>query len=154
MRFTDQDYERIKKRLGRDHTRARTRLNARHSNNRCGGAILRKRRRCSRAPNLCPHQGHPDETIARQPSAMTESVDLKRLQSDNLNLHIDLLRHNLDDIEQEQRIWELRFAAVRQRLAPSEEREAQKKLVSTLQQIEGAVGIRLSATRHDGSRDQ
>jgi len=134
VQFTDQDYERIKKRLDADHQtiedeieRALLEQPSRRRDVEKAEALLAAAR-SKGAPTKQPRGGLPK---------LRESVDLKRLQSDNLNLHIDLLRHLLDDIEQEQRIWELRFATSRQRLAPAEEREAQKKLVSALKQIKG-----------------
>ncbi|MET0514143.1 MAG: mechanosensitive ion channel domain-containing protein [Nitrospiraceae bacterium] len=138
VQFTDQDYERIKKRLDGDHQavedeieRALLEQPLRRRDIEKAEALLAAAQTSARTKGTRTKQSRGSLT------KLTESVDLKRLQSDNLNLHIDLLRHLLDDIEQEQRIWELRFAAARQRLAPSEEREAQKKLVSTLQQIKG-----------------
>lgn len=134
VQFTDQDYERITKRLNADHQtiedeieRALLEQPSRRRDVEKAEALLAAAR-SKGAPKKQPRGGLPK---------LMESVDLKRLQSDNLNLHIDLLRHLLDDIEQEQRVWELRFAAARQRLAPAEEREAQKKLVSALRQIKG-----------------
>ena len=137
VQFTDQDYEKIKQRLDADHQTIEDEIER---------ALLEqpsRRRDVEKAEALLAAQasartkGTPPKRPRGGLPKLTESVDLKRLQSDNLNLHIDLLRHLLDDIEQEQRIWELRFAAARQRLAPAEEREAQKKLVSALKQIKG-----------------
>jgi small-conductance mechanosensitive channel len=138
VQFTDKDYEKITKRLDADHQaveneieRALLEQPSLRRDVEKAKALLAAAQASSLSKDTPPKNRHGD--IPK----LTESVDLKRLESDNLNLHIDLLRHLLDDIEQEQRVWELRFAAAHQQLTPAEEREAQKTLDSALRQIKG-----------------
>ena len=138
VQFTDQDYEKITKRLNTDHQtveeeieRALLEQPSRRRDVEKAEAMLAAAQASARSKGASSKHQRADI------SKLTGGVDLKRLQSDNLNLHIDLLRHLLDDIEQEQRVWELRFAAAHQSLAPAEEREAQKKLAAALKQIKG-----------------
>ena len=138
VQFTEKDFVKIKKRLDEDHQavedeieRAILEQPARRSEVEKAEALVAAAKASARSKGAPPKHQHGAL------EKLTESVNLKRLQSDNLNLHIDLLRHLQDDIEQEQRVWELRFAAASQRLAPDEEREAHKKLASALKQIKG-----------------
>jgi small-conductance mechanosensitive channel len=68
---------------------------------------------------------------------LTESVELKRLQFDNANLHVELLRQMLNGLEQERHIWEIRFATAQDRLSVVEEREAGSKVDAAAKQIQG-----------------
>jgi small-conductance mechanosensitive channel len=74
---------------------------------------------------------------AERMTPLTESVELKRLQFDNANLHVELLRQMLNGLEQERHIWEIRFATAQNRLSVAEEREASSKVASAAKQIEG-----------------
>ena len=68
---------------------------------------------------------------------MTETVELARLQFDNDNLHVDLLRQMVNGLEHERQIWDIRFATSQGTLSVVEERDASKKLATAAKQIQG-----------------
>ena len=137
--FTEQDYDKLKKRLAAEHqslTDEMERAVAEQATQRqalaAGEAALAG----------ADAKDASSKSAAARPKAerltqLTESVELKRLQFDNANLHVELLREMLTDLEQERHIWEVRFATARETLSVAEEREAQAKISAAAKQIRG-----------------
>jgi len=69
--------------------------------------------------------------------ALADAADLTRLQFDNVNLRIDMLRHLLDVTERVRRFWEIRFEAA-QTTDPVRAREAYDKIAPTLQTLQAS----------------
>jgi small-conductance mechanosensitive channel len=57
---------------------------------------------------------------------LTRAVELRRVQSDNMTLNVDLLKQLLDIVEGERQVWESRFA-IAQGVEPSQAREAYRQ---------------------------
>ncbi|MCW5799140.1 MAG: mechanosensitive ion channel [Nitrospira sp.] len=74
---------------------------------------------------------------AERLTQLTELIELKRLQFDNANLHVELLREMLTGLEQERYIWDVRFATAQETLSVVEEREANAKIAAAAKQIRG-----------------
>ncbi|MGQ0810339.1 MAG: mechanosensitive ion channel domain-containing protein [Nitrospiraceae bacterium] len=49
------------------------------------------------------------KTATAQLGKLTETVELRRLESENLNLQLDIFRQLVDVVERERRLWETRF---------------------------------------------
>lgn len=79
-------------------------------------------------------------------------VEGLRLRFDNANLHVDLARQLLDDLEREGQIWDLRFATTHGKLSLTEERDAATKLANAAKQIRGRKEYGLQQLMMVGSR--
>ena len=137
--FTQQDYDKITKRLDAEYqslTDEMERAVVEQSTQRqavaAGEATLA-------AANSRDTSSKPatSRTKADRLTQLTESIELKRLQYDNANLHVELLREMLSGLEQERHIWEIRFATARDTLSVVEEREASSKVAAAAKQIRG-----------------
>lgn len=137
--FTQQDYDKIKKRLDGEHqslTDEMERAVVEQSTQR--QAVAAEEAALAAADG----KDASSKTATARPKAerltqLTESVELKRLQFDNANLHVELLREMLTGLEQERHIWDVRFATARETLSVVEEREAHAKIAATAKQIRG-----------------
>lgn len=137
--FTQQDYEKIKKRLDADHQALMSEMEravGEQSTQRqavaAGEAKLAAANAAASTSNTSSH-GLKSERVTR----LTDAVELKRIQFDNANLHVDLLRQMLNGVEQERHIWEIHFATAQGKLSLVEEREASSKLAFAAKQIQG-----------------
>ena len=137
--FTQQDYDKIKKRLNAEHQsltdeieRAVVEQSTQRQAVAAGEAALAE----ADAKDASSKRATVREKAERL-TQLTESVELKRLQFDNANLHVELLREMLTGLEQERHIWDVRFATARETLSVVEEREAYAKIAATAKQIRG-----------------
>ncbi len=137
--FTQQDYDKIKKRLNAEHQsltdeieRAVVEQSTQRQAVAAGEAALAE----ADAKDASSKRATVREKAERL-TQLTESVELKRLQFDNANLHVELLREMLTGLEQERHIWDVRFATARETLSVVEEREAHAKIAATAKQIRG-----------------
>lgn len=137
--FTQQEYDKIKKRMDADHqalTEEMERAVIEQSTQRQAVAAGEAKLAAANAADTA------SKSAASRPKAegmtpLAESVELKRLQFDNANLHVELLRQMLNGLEQERYIWEVRFATAQERLSVVEEREAGSKVAAAAKQIQG-----------------
>ena len=137
--FTQQDYDKIKKRLNAEHqslTDEIERAVVEQSTQRQAVAAGEAALAAADAKDASSKRATVREKAERL-TQLTESVELKRLQFDNANLHVELLREMLTGLEQERHIWDIRFATARETLSVVEEREAHAKIASTAKQIRG-----------------
>jgi potassium-dependent mechanosensitive channel len=137
--FTQQDYDKIKKRLDAEHqalTDEMERAVAEQSAQRQAVAAGEARLAAANAADTASKNAASRPNAERM-TPLTESVELKRLQFDNANLHVELLRQMLNGLEQERHIWEIRFATAQNRLSVAEERETSSKVASAAKQIQG-----------------
>jgi len=81
-----------------------------------------------------PVTGARTDKQARDLRDLADAAELARVQFDNVNLRIDMLRHLLDVTERVRRFWELRFEAA-QTTDPLRAREAYDKIAPTLQTL-------------------
>ncbi len=137
--FTQQDYDKLTKRLDAEYqslTDEMERAVAAQSMHR--QAVAAGEATLAAATSRRAGSGTASSTSkAERLTQLTESVDLTRLQYDNANLHVELLREMLSGLEQERHIWEIRFATARETLSVAEEREANSKVVAAAKQIRG-----------------
>lgn len=137
--FTQQDYDKIKKRLNAEHqslTDEIERAVVEQSTQRQAVAAGEAALAAADAKDASSKRATVREKAERL-TQLTESVELKRLQFDNANLHVELLREMLTGLEQERHIWDVRFATARETLSVVEEREAHAKIAATAKQIRG-----------------
>ena len=136
--FTKQDYDKIKKRLDADHQALMSELDRAVLEQ----AAQRQTVAASEAKLAAAEGGSPPKTSSRRAKEersthLTETVELARLQFDNDNLHVDLLRQMVNGLEHERQIWDIRFATSQGTLSVVEERDASKKLAAAAKQIQG-----------------
>lgn len=137
--FTQQDYDKIKKRLETEYqslTEEMERAVVEQSTQRQAVAAGEAALATADARASASKKATSRPKSERQ-TQLTESIELKRLQFDNANLHVELLREMLNGLEQERHIWDIRFATAQETLSVVEEREANAKLVATAKQIRG-----------------
>lgn len=137
--FTQQDYDKIKKRLEAEHqslTDEIERAVAEQSTQRQAVSTGEVALAAADAKHSSS-KSTPARPKADRLTQLTESVELKRLQFDNANLHVELLREMLTGLEQERHIWDVRFAIAQDRLSVVEEREANAKIAAAAKQIRG-----------------
>lgn len=84
-----------------------------------------------------PPTGARTDKQTRELKDLADAADLTRLQFDNVNLRIDMLRHLLDVTERVRRFWEIRFEAA-QTTDPVRSREAYDKIAPTLQTLQAS----------------
>ena len=134
--FTKQDHDKIKKRLDADHQALMSELDR---------AVLEQAAQrqtvAASEAKLAAADGGPKTSSRRlkgeRSTLLTEAVELARLQFDNDNLHVDLLRQMVNGLEHERQIWDIRFATAQGTLSVVEERDASKKLAAAAKQIQG-----------------
>lgn len=80
--------------------------------------------------------GQPPRTAAASLVRLGEAVEVKRVQFDNLNLQLDVLRLMVDGIERERGLWVTRFSSVNAH-DPVAARDAYLKLEPSLQLVQG-----------------
>ncbi len=137
--FTQQDYDKIKKRLETEYqslTDELERAVVEQSTQRQAVAAGEAALAAADARGSASKNATSRSKTERR-TQLTESIELKRLQFDNANLHVDLLREMLNGLEQERHMWDIRFATAQETLSVVEEREANSKLVATAKQIRG-----------------
>ncbi|MGC3975936.1 MAG: mechanosensitive ion channel [Nitrospira sp.] len=137
--FTQQDYDKIKKRLDAEHqslTDEIERAVVEQSTQRQAVAAGEAALAAVDAKDSSSKSSTPRPKADRL-TQLTESVEVKRLQFDNANLHVELLREMLTGLEQERHIWDIRFATAQERLSVVEEREANAKISAAAKQIRG-----------------
>lgn len=140
VRFSEQDLDKIKKQLDADAqaleaeiARALVEHPARRQAMESATARLRAAR--SAQPPTVSQSSKQGGRMAE----LTDRAELRRLQFDNLNLRIDMLRHLLDVTERARRFWEIRFAAA-QTDDPQQSREAYDKVAPLLQTLHASRG--------------
>ncbi|MBI4000297.1 MAG: mechanosensitive ion channel [Nitrospira defluvii] len=138
VEFTKQDYDKIKKRLDVDHQALMSELDRAVLEQ----AAQRQAVAASEAKLAATDGTASPKTSSRRLKGervthLTEAVELMRLQFDNDNLHVDLLRQMVNGLEHERHIWEIRYATAQGTLSVVEERDASKKLVAAAKQIQG-----------------
>lgn len=137
--FTQQDYDKIKKRLDAEHQalmsemeRAVVEQSAKRQ------AVAADEAKLAAANAAAPASSSTsDRPKSDRVTSLTGLVEVKRLRFDNANLHVDLLRQMLNGLEQERHIWDIRFATAQGTLTFVEERDAASKLASAAKQIQG-----------------
>lgn len=137
--FTQEDYDKLKKRMETEYqslTNEMERAVVEQSTQRqaleAGEAAL-----AALDGKDASAKGASSQSKAQRRTQLGESVELKRLQFDNANLHVELLRQMLSGLEQERHIWDIRFATAQERLSVVEEREANAKIAAAAKQIRG-----------------
>lgn len=136
--FTQQDYDKIKKRMDADHqalTVEMERAVVEQSTQR--QAVSAGEAKSAEAATSSQGKSRASRPQAERITHLTEAVELRRLQFDNANLHVDLLRQMLDGLEQERGIWDIRFATAQERVSIADERESSSKLAAAAKQIQG-----------------
>ena len=134
VEFTQQDLDKILKQLESEKQSLEAEIDR-----MIGEEVTRRRalevaeRRLHDAHN--PH-GQPSATTAARPVRLEEAVEAKRVQFDNLNLQLDVLRLMVDGIEREHRLWVARFSSITVH-DPVAARDAYLKLEPSLQVIQG-----------------
>jgi small-conductance mechanosensitive channel len=137
--FSQQDYDKIRKRIDADHealTEELERAVAEQATQRQAVAAGEAKLVAANGGDSAGKRADSRPTSERM-RRLTESVEVKRLQFDNANLQVDLLRQMLNGLDQERHIWELRFATAQGHVTLAEEREASSKLASAAKQIHG-----------------
>lgn len=137
--FTQQDYDKIRKRIDADHealTEELERAVAEQATQRQAVAAGEAKLAAADGGDSAGQRADSGPTSERM-RRLTESIEVKRLQFDNANLHVDLLRQMLNGLDQERHIWELRFVTAQGNVTLAEEREASSKLASAAKQIHG-----------------
>ena len=137
--FTQQDYDKIKKRLDAEHqslTDEIERAVLEQSTQRQAVAAGEAALAAANAKDSSS-KSNASRPKGDRLTPLTESVELKRLQFDNANLHVELLREMLTGLEQERHIWDIRFATAQETLSVVEEREANAKIAAAAKQIRG-----------------
>ena len=137
--FTQEEYDKIKERLEADHRSLMEEME------RAVAEQLTERQAVAAGEAKLTAANEADTASANaasrpKPERMTplmESVELKRLQFDNANLHVELLRQMLNGLEQERHIWEVRFATAQDALSVVEEREESSKVKAAEKQFKG-----------------
>ena len=138
IRFTEQDFEKITVRLDTDHQALASdieRASLQQSVQRRAVAAAEKTLAAARraaSSTTTPPAGSRQRRLTR----LAEAVEVQRLQYDNINLEIDLLRQLLDGVRQERLIWEMRFASARGTVSITEDRDALAKVTSNIQSIQ------------------
>lgn len=140
VEFTKQDYDKITKRLDADHQALTSELD------RAVPAQAAQRQAVTASEAKLAAADHAvagsSKTSSRRPQSersarLTEAVELARLQFDNANLQVDLLRQMISGLENERQIWDVRFATAQGTLSVVEEREVSKKLAAAAKRIQG-----------------
>lgn len=138
--FTEQDYDKIRKRLDADQQALMSELDravleqaAQRQAVAASEAKLAAADGTAAASKKAPSRRLTSEHVTH----LTEAVELTRLQFDNDNLHVDLLRQMVNGLEHERQIWDIRYATAQGALSVVEERDASKKLASAAKQIQG-----------------
>ncbi|MDP9131847.1 MAG: mechanosensitive ion channel, partial [Nitrospirota bacterium] len=136
--FTKQDHDKIKKRLDADHQALMSELDRAV----LAQAAQRQAVAASEAKLAAADAAATSKTSSRRPKGervthAAESVELARLQFDNDNLHVDLLRQMVNGLEHERHIWDIRYATAQGSLSVIEERNAFSKLAAAAKQIRG-----------------
>jgi potassium efflux system protein len=136
--FTQEEYDKIKKRLEADHRslieemeRAVAEQLTERQAVAAGEAKLAAANEADRSGNAA------SRPKSERMTPLMESVELKRLQFDNANLHVEVLRQMLNGLEQERHIWEVRFATAQDALSVAEEREENSKIKAAAKQFKG-----------------
>lgn len=140
VEFPKQDYDKIKKRLDADHQALMLELER---------AVLEqaaKRQALAASEEKLAAVAHNAPASPKTSSRglkeeggtdLTEALELTRLQFDNANLQVDLLRQMVNGLERERQIWDIRYATAQGTLSVVEEREASKSLTAAAKQIQG-----------------
>ncbi len=135
--FAKQDYDKIKKRLAAEHQALMSELDravpAQAAQRQAVAASEAKQRAADAAASTSSSRRLKGERLTH----LAESVDLARLQFDNDNLRVDLLRQMVNGLEHERKIWDIRYATAQGTLSVVEERDASTKLTSAAKQIRG-----------------
>ena len=134
VEFTQQDLDKILKQLESEKQSLEAeidRMIGEESTRR--RALEEAERRLHDAGN---RPGQPSRTAAARPVRLEEAVEAKRVQFDNLNLHLDVLQLMVDGVEREHRLWVTRFSTVNAH-DPVAARDAYLKLEPSLQLVQG-----------------
>ncbi len=138
--FTQQEYQKIKKRLDADQQalmgdmeRAVREQSAQRRETAASEAKLAAADAATGSGSKSASSGRKQERVGR----LAEAVELNRLRFDNDNLRVDLLRQMLNGLTHERQLWEVRFATAQDTLSVAEEREAASKQASAAKQIQG-----------------
>ncbi|MDR4480543.1 MAG: mechanosensitive ion channel [Nitrospira sp.] len=140
VEFTPQDYQKIMKRLDADQQalmsemeRAVLEQTARRRETAASEAKLAETQAASGSGSKAASRDDRQQRVAR----LTEDIELNRLQFDNADLHVDLLRQMLNGLTHERQLWDVRFATAQGTLSVAEEREAASKQAAAAKQIQG-----------------
>jgi small-conductance mechanosensitive channel len=136
VEFTQQEYDKIKKRLDDERQALMSEMDravAEQSRQRQAVAAEEGKLAAANAAAPASQSGRPKSDRL---SRLTDLVEVKRLQFDNADLRVDLLRQMLNGLGQERHLWEVRFATAQGTLSVAEEREASSKLASAAKQIQ------------------
>lgn len=138
IRFTEQDFEKIIARLDAEHDKLTSELeraSLQQSARRRAVAAAEETSAAARGPKASS-KTTPAGSRERRLTQLAEAVELQRLQYDNINLEIDLLRQLLDGVRQERHIWDMRFASAQGTISAMEDRDALRKLTATMSSIQ------------------
>ena len=152
--FTRQDYDKIQKRVDADHQALMAEMErAVREQSTQRQAVAADEAKLAAANAAAPAStSTSDRPQSDRVTRLTGLVEVKRLQFDNADLNVDLLRQMLNGLEQERHIWEIRFATAQGTLSFVEEREASSKLASAAKQIQGWKGYGLQQLVMVGSQ--
>jgi len=136
--FSEQDLAKIKKQLDTEQEALESdvaRALAEHPVRQEAMASAAAKLRAAEA--ALPATGARTDKQAGDLRDLADASELARIQFDNVNLRIDMLRHLLDVTERVRRFWELRFEAA-QTTDPLRAREAYDKIAPTLQTLQAS----------------
>lgn len=139
VEFTPQEYQKITKRLDADlqalmseMERAVLEQTARRRETAASEAKLAETQ-ASGSGSKAASRDDRQQRVDR----LSEDIELNRLQFDNADLHVDLLRQMLNGLTHERQLWDVRFATTQGTLSVAGEREAASKQASAAKQIQG-----------------
>ena len=88
------------------------------------------------ADGALPRKNSSRRLKGERSTHLTEAVELARLQFDNDNLHVDLLRQMVNGLEHERKIWDIRFVTA-QGLSPLSKSGRLNETGAAAKQIQG-----------------
>ena len=113
QRFTAQDLETVRSRLETERTGLEAELERALTSQRTSHRSYEKAvKRLNEAKTAKAPRGKESPKAAAARAVLAEKVELARVQSENDDIQVELLRQTLDIVERERRIWEGRFAVV------------------------------------------
>lgn len=140
VEFTKQDYDKIKKRLDAEHQALMSELDRavlEQAAQRQAVAASEAKLAAADGTATASSKASSRRPKGERVTHLIEAVELTRLQFDNDNLHVDLLRQMVNGLEHERQIWDVRYATAQGTLSVVEERDASRKLAAAAKQIQG-----------------
>lgn len=113
QRFNTQDLDKVRGRLGTERTGLEAELDLALRDQRASHrAHDQAVTRLNGAKTTTSPGGKESPKVAAARSLLVDRAELGRVQSENADIRVEMLRHMLDTVEMERRIWEGRFAVV------------------------------------------